>query len=222
MVVHFRPAMAMGYRALLVFIFYFWCLRNEWEVSGFVCHFGSIKFASHAIFDVFCLCWLNMLNSQSTAFLFAHIETDCIVLYENGVKRKLKLKHCLLQLTSGINSCLCDFLSIKIVSDVTFLIFALIHRGSQEQQPQPRPQEMSTDSWYPPSVMSSPSSSRPTTPGSSSFARPTDRPNSLSNVSPTEAAGIIAILKDKRWAIFLVCFRCYQCFYLVITIFFFL
>ncbi|KAI3447528.1 hypothetical protein Pfo_004193 [Paulownia fortunei] len=71
--------------------------------------------------------------------------------------------------------------------------------GSQER---PRPQEMSTNSWYPPSVVSSPSSSRPTTPGAStsssfSMTRPTDRPNSLSNVSPAEAAGIIAMLKDK-------------------------
>ncbi|KAK6140030.1 hypothetical protein DH2020_026246 [Rehmannia glutinosa] len=61
---------------------------------------------------------------------------------------------------------------------------------------------MSTDSWYPPSVINSPSSSRPATPGantSSSFGtpRPTDRPNILSNVSPAEAAGIIAVLKDK-------------------------
>ncbi|KAI3472010.1 hypothetical protein Pfo_028698 [Paulownia fortunei] len=74
--------------------------------------------------------------------------------------------------------------------------------GSQEQQAQPHPQEMSTDSWYPPSVISSPSSSRPTTPAASTssgfgMSRPTDRPNSLSNVSPAEAAGIIAILKDK-------------------------
>ncbi|KAL3532012.1 hypothetical protein ACH5RR_005533 [Cinchona calisaya] len=74
--------------------------------------------------------------------------------------------------------------------------------GSQEQQAQPRPQEISTDSWYPPSVVSSPSSSRPATPSvnsSSSFniPRPGDRPHSSSNVSPTEAAGIIALLKDK-------------------------
>ncbi|KAH6806051.1 Modifier of rudimentary protein [Perilla frutescens var. hirtella] len=74
--------------------------------------------------------------------------------------------------------------------------------GSQEPQPQDRPQEMPTDSWYPPSVINSSSSSRPTTPGSSAsssfgISRPTDRPNSLSNVSPAEAAGIIAMLKDK-------------------------
>jgi hypothetical protein len=52
-------------------------------------------------------------------------------------------------------------------------------------------------------VLSSPSSSRPGTPGStssSSFSshRPTDRPQSPSHVSPAEAAGIIAVLKDKR------------------------
>ncbi|GFP85533.1 vacuolar protein-sorting-associated protein 37 homolog 1 [Phtheirospermum japonicum] len=74
--------------------------------------------------------------------------------------------------------------------------------GSQEQQTQPRPQEMTTDSWYPPSVGSSPSSSRPATPGANTPtgfgpSRPTDRPNTLSNVSPSEAAGIIAVLKDK-------------------------
>ncbi|XP_047952553.1 vacuolar protein-sorting-associated protein 37 homolog 1-like [Salvia hispanica] len=67
---------------------------------------------------------------------------------------------------------------------------------------QARPQEMSTNSWYPSSVISSSSSSRPTTPGSSTsssfgVSRPTDRPNSSSNVSPAEAAGIIAMLKDK-------------------------
>ncbi|KAL7096744.1 hypothetical protein ACP275_10G098800 [Erythranthe tilingii] len=63
--------------------------------------------------------------------------------------------------------------------------------GSQEQQGQP------TESWYPPSVVNSPSSSRPTTPGSNNLSRPTDRTSSLSNVSPAEAAGIIAVLKDK-------------------------
>ncbi|KAL7096745.1 hypothetical protein ACP275_10G098800 [Erythranthe tilingii] len=66
-----------------------------------------------------------------------------------------------------------------------------VERGSQEQQGQP------TESWYPPSVVNSPSSSRPTTPGSNNLSRPTDRTSSLSNVSPAEAAGIIAVLKDK-------------------------
>ncbi|KAK2982586.1 hypothetical protein RJ640_009239, partial [Escallonia rubra] len=73
-------------------------------------------------------------------------------------------------------------------------------RGSQEQQAQPRPQEISTDSWYPPSV-SSPNVSRPSTPGSSSSGsfvqRHSDRPHSLSHVSPAEAANIIVFLKDK-------------------------
>ncbi|KAM6568725.1 hypothetical protein CsatB_016710 [Cannabis sativa] len=76
--------------------------------------------------------------------------------------------------------------------------------GSQEQQPQPQPhqQDSSTQSWYPPSV-SSPSSSRPETPrttSSSSFSsqRPSaDRTQSPAHVSPAEAAGIIAVLKDK-------------------------
>ncbi|KAM7468248.1 hypothetical protein LguiB_015810 [Lonicera macranthoides] len=69
--------------------------------------------------------------------------------------------------------------------------------GSQEQEAQSRPQEISTDSWYPQSV----NSSRPTTPSSSSSSsftqRPGDRPQSLSHVSPAEAAGIVVFLKDK-------------------------
>ncbi|XP_060176970.1 vacuolar protein-sorting-associated protein 37 homolog 1-like [Lycium barbarum] len=70
------------------------------------------------------------------------------------------------------------------------------------QQPQQRPQEGNNDSWYPPSVGSSqsPGSSRPGTPSSSGsygVQRPTDRPSSVSHVSPAEAAGIIAALKDK-------------------------
>ncbi|XP_050243344.1 vacuolar protein-sorting-associated protein 37 homolog 1-like isoform X41 [Quercus robur] len=74
--------------------------------------------------------------------------------------------------------------------------------GSQDQQPQPRPQDGSSQSWYPPSVVSSPNSSRPGTPSSassSSFSshRTSDRPQSPSHVSPAEAAGIIAVLKDK-------------------------
>ncbi|XP_039013328.1 vacuolar protein-sorting-associated protein 37 homolog 1-like isoform X2 [Hibiscus syriacus] len=48
--------------------------------------------------------------------------------------------------------------------------------GSQEQQAQPRPQEGSSHSWYPP---------------------PAERPHSPSQVSPSEAAGIIALLRDK-------------------------
>ncbi|KAE9619637.1 hypothetical protein Lal_00038243 [Lupinus albus] len=69
--------------------------------------------------------------------------------------------------------------------------------GSQDQQqPQTRPQDGSsqTQSWYPPSVsaVSSPSSSRPATPNASSFAL-----HSSSHVPPSEAAGVIAVLKDK-------------------------
>ncbi|XP_050243324.1 heavy metal-associated isoprenylated plant protein 6-like isoform X22 [Quercus robur] len=67
---------------------------------------------------------------------------------------------------------------------------------------EPRPQDGSSQSWYPPSVVSSPNSSRPGTPSSassSSFSshRTSDRPQSPSHVSPAEAAGIIAVLKDK-------------------------
>lgn len=71
--------------------------------------------------------------------------------------------------------------------------------GSQEQQSQPRPAEIPTNSWYPSSVVNSPSSSRPTTPGrsSSTTQRPVDRPQTTFHVSPAEAAGIIALLKDK-------------------------
>ncbi|GAV62920.1 Mod_r domain-containing protein [Cephalotus follicularis] len=61
--------------------------------------------------------------------------------------------------------------------------------GSQDQQPQ----DISTQSWYPPSVVSSPNSSRPSTPGSSSSSSF----NLPSHISPAEAAGIIALLKDK-------------------------
>ncbi|KAL6998163.1 hypothetical protein U1Q18_008290 [Sarracenia purpurea var. burkii] len=75
--------------------------------------------------------------------------------------------------------------------------------GSQEQQAQPLAQEIPpTNSWYPPSVLSSPSSSHPTTPSSSSSSsfnlqRPADHPQSPSHVSPSEAAGIIVLLKNK-------------------------
>lgn len=79
-------------------------------------------------------------------------------------------------------------------------------RGSQEQQPHPRVQDGSsqTQSWYPPSVLSSPSSSsRPASPAVSSSSthnswRPTESLHSPSHVPPAEAAGIIAALKDKR------------------------
>ncbi|KAE9465504.1 hypothetical protein C3L33_02587, partial [Rhododendron williamsianum] len=76
------------------------------------------------------------------------------------------------------------------------------NQGSQEQEAQPHSQGIPTNSWYPQSVISSPTSSRPATPSStssSSFSlqRPADRPQSPSHVSPAEAAGIIALLKDK-------------------------
>ncbi|KAF8396490.1 hypothetical protein HHK36_018113 [Tetracentron sinense] len=73
-------------------------------------------------------------------------------------------------------------------------------RGSQEQQSQP--QEIPVQSWYPPSVIGSPNSSRPSTPSSSSSTslnvqRPSEQTQSPSHVSPAEAAGIIVLLKDK-------------------------
>ncbi|THG14705.1 hypothetical protein TEA_015636 [Camellia sinensis var. sinensis] len=89
--------------------------------------------------------------------------------------------------------------AMKLLEEEQFL---QLNKGSHEQQAQPSPQEIPTNSWYPPSVVSSPSSSRPTTPSStssSSFSvqRPADRPESPSHVSPAEAAGIIVLLKDK-------------------------
>ncbi|KAJ8498047.1 hypothetical protein OPV22_008599 [Ensete ventricosum] len=76
-----------------------------------------------------------------------------------------------------------------------------IFGSAQQQQPQPNFQEIPPQSWYPPSVVSSPSHF--STPTSSSVGnahqRAFDRPQSPSHVqpSPTEAAGIIARLKDK-------------------------
>ncbi|KVI09343.1 Modifier of rudimentary, Modr, partial [Cynara cardunculus var. scolymus] len=78
---------------------------------------------------------------------------------------------------------------------------SLTLRGSQEQQADPRPPEVSTNSLYPPSGVTSPSSSRPTTPNSSnsnSFTqRPEEQPQFSSHVPPAEAAAIIVYLKDK-------------------------
>lgn len=75
--------------------------------------------------------------------------------------------------------------------------------GSQEQQSQPRPQEVSAQAWYPSSLAGSSNSSHPST-TSSSFngshvQRPLERPQSPSHgqFSPTEAAGMISVLKDK-------------------------
>ncbi|TYJ12616.1 hypothetical protein E1A91_A11G363900v1 [Gossypium mustelinum] len=75
-------------------------------------------------------------------------------------------------------------------------------KNSHEQQAQPHPQEGSSCSWYPPSVVGSTNSSRPATPSSSasnSFnsQTPAEWSHSPSPVSPTEAAGVIALLKDK-------------------------
>ncbi|KAL9232261.1 hypothetical protein vseg_007389 [Gypsophila vaccaria] len=74
--------------------------------------------------------------------------------------------------------------------------------GSQDQESQPRPQDETAQSWYPPSVVNSPSSSRPSSAagsasGSYNPLRPYERSESASLVSPAEAAGIISVLKDK-------------------------
>ncbi|KAI7749435.1 hypothetical protein M8C21_000255, partial [Ambrosia artemisiifolia] len=71
-----------------------------------------------------------------------------------------------------------------------------LHMGSQEQG-DPRPQEVPTNSWYPPSVVSSPSSSRPATPNRTNSNAYTQRVGERPHVSPSEAAGIIVYLKDK-------------------------
>ncbi|XP_020210892.1 vacuolar protein-sorting-associated protein 37 homolog 1 [Cajanus cajan] len=63
--------------------------------------------------------------------------------------------------------------------------------GSQEQQSQDGSSQ--SQSWYPPSVASTPTSSRPLTPSASSSSLQ----RTSSNVPPSEAAGVIAILKDK-------------------------
>ncbi|KAK1426284.1 hypothetical protein QVD17_14955 [Tagetes erecta] len=68
--------------------------------------------------------------------------------------------------------------------------------GSQEQG-DARPQENATTSWYPPSVVSSPSSSRPATPNSTNSNTHAQRVGERPHVSPAEAAGIIVYLKDK-------------------------
>ncbi|XP_076908844.1 vacuolar protein-sorting-associated protein 37 homolog 1-like [Bidens hawaiensis] len=69
--------------------------------------------------------------------------------------------------------------------------------GSQQEQGDQRAQESTTNSWYPPSVVSSPSSSRPATPNSANSNIYAQRVGERPNVSPTEAAGIIVYLKDK-------------------------
>ncbi|KAJ0612245.1 putative modifier of rudimentary, Modr, helix hairpin bin domain superfamily, ESCRT assembly [Helianthus annuus] len=67
--------------------------------------------------------------------------------------------------------------------------------GSQEQG-DPRPQEITTNSWYPPSV-STPSPSHPATPNSINSSAYSQRVGDRPHVSPAEAAGIIVYLKDK-------------------------
>ncbi|MED6175974.1 hypothetical protein PIB30_083402 [Stylosanthes scabra] len=67
--------------------------------------------------------------------------------------------------------------------------------GSQEQQAQP--DGSSSQSWYPPSVMSTTSSSRPATPSAASGGYASPRVHPPSHVPPAEAAGVIAALKDK-------------------------
>ncbi|WOK98366.1 vacuolar protein-sorting-associated protein [Canna indica] len=72
--------------------------------------------------------------------------------------------------------------------------------GGAQQQPQSNFQEIPTQSWYPPSVVSSHShSSIPSHSDVSAHQRAFDRHQSpsLSQPSPTEAAGIIVQLKDK-------------------------
>ena len=80
----------------------------------------------------------------------------------------------------------------------------------QQQQTDPNIQDISTQSWYPPSVVGS--SSRPSTPASSSASphqTASDHPQSSSRgqPSPAEAAGVIARLKDKRLAHGLIFFH---------------
>ncbi|KAI3442895.1 VPS37 C-terminal domain-containing protein [Psidium guajava] len=69
--------------------------------------------------------------------------------------------------------------------------------GNQEQPAQPRPQDSTSQSWYPPSVVSSPGSSHPSTPSSTSSGSFNYFSQSTPHVSPTEALGIINHLKDK-------------------------
>ncbi|KAG5553435.1 hypothetical protein RHGRI_011350 [Rhododendron griersonianum] len=70
------------------------------------------------------------------------------------------------------------------------------YRGSQEQDGQALPQEIPTNSWYPLSLPSSPSSTHPTTPSSSSSSSfNVQRP--AAQASPSEAVGIIFLLKDR-------------------------
>ncbi|XP_010312332.1 vacuolar protein-sorting-associated protein 37 homolog 1 [Solanum lycopersicum] len=74
--------------------------------------------------------------------------------------------------------------------------------GNKGQRAQSSPQEANNGSRYSPSVVSSSSSSLPATPSSNSSVSfnaqsPTNRPSSVSQVSPAEGADIIAALRNK-------------------------
>lgn len=74
--------------------------------------------------------------------------------------------------------------------------------GTKQNQAQSSRQEANNASRYSPSVVSSPSSSRPETHSSNSSGgfnvqSPTNRPSSVSWVSPAEASGIIDALQNK-------------------------
>ncbi|KAH7837932.1 hypothetical protein Vadar_019719 [Vaccinium darrowii] len=125
-------------------------------------------------------------SSESDAIFHYNKATQCRVEYSQTNKQLVDLS-------------LCTFLSYTFDAPVT-LDWS---RGSQEQEAQPHSLGIPTNSWYPPSVVSSPTSSRPGTPSSTfsscfSLQRPVDRPQTLSHVSPTMAAGINVLLKDKR------------------------
>ncbi|KAL2930849.1 Vacuolar protein-sorting-associated protein 37-like protein 2 [Bienertia sinuspersici] len=84
----------------------------------------------------------------------------------------------------------------------SFIGYFWLQRGSQDQGSQSRPQDVPAQSWYPPSVADSSSSSRPSTPGNNSSSnynlhKPLERADPASHVSPAEAAGIISALRDK-------------------------
>ena len=120
--------------------------------------------------------------------------------------------HCIFRLKIALRtfylSCL---LPLALLNDA-------ISSSQQQQQPEPNFQDVSTQSWYPPSVGGS--SSHPSTPTSSSASphhRASDHSQSSSRgqPSPAEAAGIIARLKDKRYAtVLLFCHYCLHRFFL--------
>ncbi|KNA06592.1 hypothetical protein SOVF_179590 isoform B [Spinacia oleracea] len=76
------------------------------------------------------------------------------------------------------------------------------YRGSQDQEPQSRPQDAPSQTGYPSFVGNSSTYSQPLTAGNNAsnsynLQRPFERPQSPSHVSPAEAAGIISSLKYK-------------------------